>query len=347
MSLALFGVKRPVVANLVMFAIIGAGLVFGAGLTREFFPETTPSQVIVAAPYPGASPDEVEDALAVKIEDALTDLDGVDEITTTVREGSASVLIEFEEGVNIDTAVADVKREIDGLQDLPDAADRITVAKLEPNLPAIAMSLYGDADERTMKAFILNVRDDLESIPGMGDISLSGIRTDEITVEVRPEALLEHRLSVTQVADRISAAMVEQPGGTVRTNTSTIAIRSIGVDERAEEIRDIVVKATPGGESLRLSEIATVTPGFVDQPRRVRLNGKPAVSATVFKVGDDDIIQMAEMVKAYVEGRNGRDFELRGVGERLAFARMKGENDGEEPDDLGGVSVRAQAWQVG
>jgi len=214
-SLASFGVRRPVVANMVMFALLGAGLVFGAGLTREFFPEVRPNLVIVSAPYPGAAPDEVEDALAIKIEDRLADLSDVVEINSTVSEGSASVTVEYEDGIDIDAAVAEVKREVDALQDLPEGSDRIVVQALEPNLPAIVVSIYGDENERDLKDAIRDVRDDLRTLPGMGDVSIDGIRTDEISVEVRPGALIEYRLSMSDVAQRISAAMRELPGGTI------------------------------------------------------------------------------------------------------------------------------------
>ena len=95
MSLARFGVQRPVVANLTMFALLLGGLVFGVGLRREFFPEINSDMVTVTAPYPGASPDEVESALAVKIEDALKDVDDIKEIRTTAAEGLASITVEF------------------------------------------------------------------------------------------------------------------------------------------------------------------------------------------------------------------------------------------------------------
>ncbi|MEM7630345.1 MAG: efflux RND transporter permease subunit [Planctomycetota bacterium] len=348
MSLAAFGVRKPVVANLVMFAIIGAGLIFGLGLRKEFFPEVSPSQVLITAPYPGAAPDEVEEALAVKIEDQIRDIDDVEEITSTVREGVAVVRIEFEEGVAIDAAVADVKREIDALQDLPDEADRIIVTKLEPNLPAISLSLYGDADERTMKSFLFAVRDDLESIPGMGDITISGVRIDEIRVEVRPGAMLRHGLSLPAISDRVAAAMAELPGGTVRGERSTLSIRAVGVDERAEEIRDLVVKASPGGQVVRLSDVATITDGFVDSDLKSRLNGEPAVSLTVFKVGDQDVVLIADLVKAYVKGRTGEDLELT-TSERL---RLTIAARGEDPRMLGSpevsaISPRLAAWRLG
>ena len=178
MRIAAFGVKNPVVANLVMFTIIGMGVIFGMSLVREFFPETRPNLVAVQAPYPGAAPDEVEDALTIKIEDAVEDVSDVVEITSTVSEGGTSVMIEFEDGVDIDQAVQDVQTQVDALQDLPDASDRIVVTKMEPNLPAISLSVFGDADERDLKDAAREIRDDLRSLPGIGDITLGGSRND-------------------------------------------------------------------------------------------------------------------------------------------------------------------------
>jgi HAE1 family hydrophobic/amphiphilic exporter-1 len=315
-NLPWFGVHRPVVANLVMFAIIAAGIIFGGQLRREFFPEINPNLVVVSAPYPGASPDEVEDALATRIEDVVDNIDDVKEINTTVAEGVASVTIEFDEGVNVDKKVTDVKREIDALQDLPEESDRIRVEKIEPNLPTINVSLFGETDERTMKLAIKAIRDDLESVPGMGDITISGIRADEILVEVRPESLIRHKLSLPMVADRIRAEMQELPGGTVKSSTANIAIRTLGSKERADQVRRIVIKAGGNGQVVRLGDIADITEGFVDVDKRSRLNGVPAYSLTVFKVGDQDAVEIAEMVKAYVAGARGEELELK-FGERF------------------------------
>ncbi len=318
MNLPWFGVHRPVVANLVMFAIIAAGIIFGVQLRREFFPEVNPNLVVVSAPYPGASPDEVEDALATKIEDVVDDIDDVKEINTTVAEGVASVTIEFEEGVDVDKKVTDVKREIDALQDLPEESDRIRVEKIEPNLPTINVSLFGETDERTMKLAIKAIRDDLESVPGMGDITISGIRADEILVEVRPESLIRHKLSLPIIADRVRAEMQELPGGTVKSSTTNIAIRTLGAEERAEQVRRIVVKAGSDGQVVRLADIADITEGFVDVDKRSRLNGVPAYSLTVFKVGNQDAVEIAELVKAYVAGARGEELDLT-VGERFSM----------------------------
>ncbi len=309
MSLARFGVRKPVVANLVMFAVIGAGLIFGMTLRREFFPFIQSRMVSIIAPYPGAAPEEVESALAKKIEDRVADITGVKEINTSVSEGLATVLVEFFEGVPIDRAVADVKREMDALQDLPEQADRIVVDKIEPNLPAIVLSISGDADERTMKDFLRQCREDLLSLPEITDILPGGFRVDELRVEVEPERALEHGLSLTEIADRIAAAMAELPGGSVKGGTATVAIRSMGVEERADEVGSIVLRAAGDGGLVRLGDVATVTEGFVDDDLEIRFNGKPAMTLTVFRVGQQDVIRIAELVKAYAAGRRGEEPE--------------------------------------
>ncbi|USN98377.1 MAG: efflux RND transporter permease subunit [Phycisphaeraceae bacterium] len=338
MSLASFGVRNPVVANLVMFSVMGAGVIFGLRLVREFFPEVRPNMVVINAPYPGAAPDEVEDSLTVKIEDKVADLSDIDEINSIVGEGGTSITIEFDDGVDIDEKVAEVKREIDALQDLPDAADRIVVDKIEPNLPAISLSIYGDSDEKDLKRSAREIRDDLRSLPGMGDIAMGGVRTDQINVEVRPAALLEHGLSLSAVSDRIREAMLELPGGSVRTPTSNVSLRSMGVDDRAEAIRGIVVRAADG-RAVRLEEIAEISDGFADTPLISRLNGKPMANLTVFKKGKEDIVRIAEMVKAYRQGRVGEPFKLNIV-EKIA--KMLRPPKSEAP-----LSARHRAYLLG
>ncbi len=335
MSLPAFGVRKPVVANLLMFALLFGGIVFGSNIRREFFPQSNSTTVVITAPYPGAAPDEVERALASKIEDALRDLRDIKEINSTVSESLASIRVEFESGTDIDAAIADVQREIDALQDLPEAAERIVLDKLEPNLPAVILSLYGDHDERTMKHAIRQIRDDLRTLPGMGQISVGGTRTDEISVEVRPEATLKHRLSLPRISDRVREAMIETPAGAVRSTTANIGIRTLGIDESADAVGRIVVKAE-GENVVHLEDLADISYGFVDVDIRARLNGKPAVSLTVFQVGEQDAVKMAELVKAYAAGLGHQPPPLSGVDRLAAKLQRPGERiDKQVAYDLG------------
>jgi len=339
MSLVRFGVRHPVPANLVMVAIIGFGVIYGLNVRREFFPETRPTEVIVNAPYPGASPDEVEDSLATKIENQLTDLEDVKEISSTASEGAAQVRIEFGEGVDIALAVSRVKREVDALQDLPQEAERITVEDFVPKLPVINLTLYGDADERTMKDAILQMRDDLRSLPGLGEIAISGVRVDEIAVEVDEADLLEQGMSLIDVSERVRAGMIELPGGSVRSPTANVTLRTLGAEERVDEVRQIVVKSAPDGRNVRLGEIADVEYTFADVDLRTRLNGQRSVTLVPYAPSKEDSVRLAESVRAYVAGRLREPIEMTRR-ERTAFERAEG---GEQAS----LTPRLQAYRLG
>lgn len=312
MSLPRFGVLKPVPVNLLMAATIIAGAWAAISITREFFPRTPPRIINVTLPYPGATPEEVEEGLAIKVEDAIANLDEVKQMRTTLAEGGGGITVELHMGVDTDEALREVERVVDSLRDLPAESETLQVIKFQPRLPVIMVTVSGDAGEAALKKAILEVRDDLTSLPGMGEVVVSGARRYEVRVDARYEALLEHGLSLPQVAAAVRAWMNEVPGGTVRTEAGNILVRTMGVPERAQAIRQIVVQSSPDGQALRVGDVATVSETFEDVEKYRRFNGKPSVSLIVFKVGDQDAVKMAKMVRAYVAGRKGEPYETRG-----------------------------------
>ncbi len=195
------------------------------GVRREFFPETQPEQALITMPYPGALPEEVETSLALKVEDAVDDLDEVDEIRDTLAEGGGGITVEFREGVDPDKALNKVQRAIDGLEDLPERAEEIQVELIEPRLPVIRVALFGDLDERTMKRGIRALRDDLRRLPNMGEIVIDGVRDYEVRVDVPQSAMLKHGLSINEISQRIGAWMKDVPGGTVQGESGNVKMR--------------------------------------------------------------------------------------------------------------------------
>ena len=299
MSLPRFGVTRPVPVNILMVVFLGGGIAAGLTMTREFFPEITPDSATVLLPYPGATPEEIEESFARKVEDKLADLDEVARLETTIAEGDARILVEFRDGIDdVSQATDEVQRAVDTLLDLPEESERIRVAEFEPTLPVIMVSIFGETDEESRKRAIRHVRDELEMLPGMGEIFLSGVRDYEIRVDVSAASLLEHRLSLPQVSGVISAWMADVPGGTVRTSSGNINVRTLGVVERAGAIRRIVVKATPDGQVLRVGDIAAVHESYVDEQVKMRFRNAagagPSVSLTAYKVGDQDAVKIEE-----------------------------------------------------
>ncbi|MEO0474709.1 MAG: efflux RND transporter permease subunit, partial [Planctomycetota bacterium] len=335
-----FGVRKPVVANLLMAALIIGGLVASTTLRKQFFPETDPDTASIAIPYPGAAPEEVESSLAIKVEDALRGIDEVDEISTTVAEGGGGITVKFKEGVDVDKGMEDVDREIDALQDLPEEAEEITTQLIEPRLPVIRVVLAGVDDPYAMKQAIRTVRDDLRSLPDMGEILIGGTLAYEINLDVDPVAMLEYGLSLPRISQTIRDWMTEIPGGTIKHNTGNVSLRTLGVEERADAIRQIPLLASEDGTVITVGEIATVTEGFVDSDLEARYNNEPATSLTIFKVGDQDIVHMAQMVRAYVKGRNDEPYEL-SAAEDITQAFTQRSPNGPKKSDA------QLAWELG
>ena len=340
LGLSAFGVRKPVVANLIMAALIVGGFVASTTLRKQFFPETDPDTATISLPYPGAAPEEVESSLAIKVEDALRGIDEVDEIRTTVAEGGAGITVKFKEGVDVDAAMDDVEREIDALQDLPSEAEEITSQLIEPRLPVIRVVLAGVEDPYAMKQAIRTVRDDLRSLPGMGEILIGGTRDYEINLDIDPVAMLEFGLSLPRISQTIRDWMTDIPGGTIKHDTGNVSLRTLGVEERADAIRQIPLIASEDGTIITVGEVATVSEGFVDSDLEARYDNMPATSLTIFKVGDQDIVKMAQMVRAYVEGRSGEPYDLT-VADQLTQLATQRQPGGPSKSNT------QQAWELG
>ncbi|NCF40890.1 MAG: hypothetical protein GWP75_12325, partial [Planctomycetia bacterium] len=308
MSLPSFGARRPVPANLLMLALIIGGIYAGLNMRREFFPEIDPEAARVELIYPGATPREIEESMARKVEDAVGSVQEVRRIETTVSEGAGILVVKFDEGTDIPEAIEDVERAIERLSDLPDDAERIRVVEFEPNLPVIILTLHGEVDERILKSAMRTIIDDLESLRGMGSLQVSGLRDYELRVAVEPERLVENGLPITAVADAIRAWTLELPSGSLRGAGGNVNVRTMGVAERAEAIRSIVVRARADGSMLTVGDLATVSDDFVDVDLEEWFDGQPASSVTIFKTGTQDAVAIARMAYAYVAGRQREAF---------------------------------------
>ena len=331
MNLARFGVRNPVPINLLMAGFILAGIFAAFNLRRQFFPDMTFDSVVVSMAYPGASPADVETSIAKRIENALVNIDEIDEMRTTCVEGSVSISVTFKEGAtNVDDAIDEVRRTVESIQDLPADVERPRVTRLEPSMPVIMVQIWGDVDKQVMKNAIRDIRDDLRTFSDMGSIGIGGDINNELTVEIDQDSLIEHRISISQVSQSIATWMREIPGGTLRSKGGDIVIRTDTPEESSFELEQIVIRSRHGGETLLLGDIATVQTTLVEIPVEVRFNGKPAMNLFVAKSGDQDIVKMAEIVRSYVKGRMGEPYDQNW---KDVFS--------------GGRTVRQQAWQLG
>lgn len=329
MSLPKFSVDNPVLVNMIMVAILVSGVWAGLTLTREMFPESRPNEVLITTVYPGATPEEVENGIAQRIEEAIKDVEDIDKIETTITEGISSIFVTLTNEVDdLDQKVNEFKAAIDTIprDELPRDAEETMVSKFEPRLPVISIALFGDVDEGLLKDAGRRLRDDLLLLPEVSDVELTGTRKDELVVEVEPEKLNAYQLSLDEVAAEIRRSNLDLPAGEVKTAEQNIAVRTLGETDEAQRIADTIVKTRPGGQVVRVRDIGRVIDAFEESDTRGRFNGRRAVDVIVYKTGDQDAIRIANLVKAYVAGKRGDsppgawatffDPELRAVYER-------------------------------
>jgi len=179
------------------------------------------------------------------------------------------------------------------------------VTKFEPTLPVVSVALYGDVGEHVLKEAGRRLRDDLLRLPGISEVQLSGTRKAELAVEVEPEKLIAYRLSLSQVAEAIHQTNLDLPAGQLKTTEQNVAVRTLGETDEAAVIAETIVRTTAGGKVVRVRDLGRVIDGFEDSDVRGRFNGRPAVDIIVSKTGDQDAVDIADRVKAFVRGRRG------------------------------------------
>jgi hydrophobic/amphiphilic exporter-1 (mainly G- bacteria), HAE1 family len=310
MSLARFSVRNPVFVNMLMLVILAGGTIFALTLVREMFPEFRPHKLIITAIHPGVQPQEIEKAVTIKIEEAVRDVEGVEKVDSTVSESqSVTTLTLYNEVEDAEKVLNEVKREIDALPDLPDDLERVSIKSFEPMLPVISVAIFGDGDEAELKQATRNLRDDLLALPGVSRIVVSGVRDDEISVEIIPERLIEYDVTFDEVADAIRRSNLDVSGGQLKGARNTVAVRTVGEELDGADLEDIVVRSGGAdGRKVLLRDVAQVQDGFVDVDIEGYFDSKPSMSCDVYKTKSQDAIQISSVVKAYVAGKQDQPF---------------------------------------
>lgn len=298
--------RNGVASNLLMLVIIVGGLFTLGSLKQEVFPEASSDMVIVTVPYPGASPEEVEDGIVIRIEERVQDLEGIERITSTSSEGVGTVRIEALEGTDARRLLEDVKARVDAIDTFPEDAEEAVVTELVVRRQVINIAVSGNADEATLRRLGERVRDDLSAIPGITQVELAAVRPYEISIEVSEDALRRYGLTFDAVANAIRRSSLDLPAGSIRTAGGEVLIRSVGQAYRGREFEDIVLVTRPDGRRVLVRDVATVVDGFAETDQAARFDGKPAVLVQVFRVGEQDALEVAGKVKEYVEEARGR-----------------------------------------
>lgn len=299
--------RNPVAANLLMISLILLGIAGFLRVEREVFPsgKFNFAQVLIA--WPGASPQEIEEQVILRVEEALADIDGIKHVEATANEGSASLFIEGAEDADTSIFLNEIKNRVDGISTLPADAFPPVVRQMTAQDTAVYIALYGDLTEKELNRLARELRNEAARLPnGSPLVSIFGALREEVTIEVSEEAMRRFGLTFDDVARAIRGASVTLAGGQVKTDTGNIQVAARNLADSAEDFEKIVVRQRPDGAQIRVKDVAKVIDGFEDRKVRREINGKPAVTIAIEAPEKLDIVKLSAAVNKWVDATNKR-----------------------------------------
>ena len=292
--------SNGVAANLLVFAILAAGLVSLTGLEREAWPTIPFNHIEVSVPYPGATPEEVEESIVVKIEEQVSSLTDVIAVKSVAAPGIASVRIEVESGTDMSERISDIESAVARIQTFPAGAERAEIREMTNRQSIIRLVLYGDISERSLKELAFRIEDELAALPALSLVDTSGVRQYEISIEVPSDRLRSLGLTLGDIAAAVRRGSLDLSAGSIDTRDSQVRVRTLGQSYDQHDFEDIVVLARSDGTVLRLGDIAEVRDQFEDIDLIVRHQGLPAAFIEVSRSEGEQIMEVARTVQDHV-----------------------------------------------
>ncbi|MBX2841856.1 MAG: efflux RND transporter permease subunit [Flammeovirgaceae bacterium] len=305
-------IKYKILSNIVIAVTLILGIVSFLNTKKASFPETTSRLITIQVIYPGASPEEMEEGVTLKIEEAIRNIPGIDELSSTSSENNANLQVTTLKGFDIDDIYTEIKNGIDRINSFPLGAERPTIIKTRSRSTAMRLGLIGEkASLIALKEHAEEIEDDLMASGVISQISISGYPNLEISVEVTEETLLKYGLSFDEVANVIRVNNRDISAGSIKGASEEILIRSRAKETTADKIGNITLISNIDGKSIYLQDIATITEQFEDIPNHTMLNGKESVSIEVEKLPEEDLQEISDFVHDYAKTFNEENPSLK------------------------------------
>ena len=306
-NLIKFFIKQPIWANAIIVVIVMFGVYNLFTIKKSFFPELDPRRIIVSVSYPGASPEEMEEGVTIKIEQALRGIDGVEKLNSTSSENFANITIEGFENADMDEVYKDVENGVNSINSFPQGAEKPIVRRLKSNPMSERVSilaLSGECDMLTLKNEADKIENDLFSSGLISNIELRGFPELELVVNVRENDLLKYNLLIDEISLAIQKNNQDLTGGILKGNKEELIIRSRERTTDPKELEQIVLRTTPSGQKITIGDVADVTLGFSENSMESFKQNHPAITIEVKKTPDQDLGQITDFVRQYVVDYN-------------------------------------------
>lgn len=299
--------KYPIWPNAIIFIVICLGIFSTVHINKRYFPETDPNTISVRVPYPGASPEEIEEGVVVKIEEALKGIQGIEEVTSASQENSGTVTINVIQDYDAETVLTDVKNAVDQINGFPVSAEKPIVYNAKPRGEAIDMIVVGNTELMTLKRYAEGIRDDLLASGKISQVDITGFPDLEMNIEVSEETLRRYNLTFDQVSSAVRLNNRDISSGSVKSSTEEILLRARSKEYDADGIGNIIIRTNPDGSILRLQDVSNTQLRFADVPNKTAYNGLNAVTVKVSTLPEEDILVAVEYAKAYTDQFNSEN----------------------------------------
>lgn len=295
--------RNTVASNLLMFFIILMGIVAYFNIQRQMFPNVETNFIRVNASYPGASPQEIEEGILIKVEEALKDVPEIDRVVSRAFRNNGHVHLEIDEKAELSDVLDKVKARVDSIANFPGDMEPVNVQQLEFQQQVIETPLVGDLPLEELKDIAKEIEDELLQLDTISIVEMS-YPDDEISIEIKPDMLRKYNLSITEVAAAIRAYSTNISAGQLRTHSGIISVRVENQYYDGEEFESIPVKIGQGGAKVLLSDVAVIKDAFTEGERYFKYSGENAIYISVKATKSQNIIPVAETVKNYIEHKN-------------------------------------------
>ena len=293
--------ENHVTANLLMVLIILSGAVSLFSLKQEVFPEIPLDTVSVEVVYLGASPEDIENLIVLRVEESIASIEGISDISSVASEGRGLVTAEVAYGENTKDIRDKIKTEIDRIINFPENAERPVVKENIRKSPVIQLAIFGNMDEKTMTRYAEKVKDDLLKYPDISQVGISGKRNYEISIEISEEKLSTYGLTFGQLSAAVKKGSMDLPGGKIKSSAGEILLRTKARGLTRKDYENIVLSSDYNGHTVYIKDVANVIDEFEDSDLRTYFNAERAMLITVYRVGEEGVLDVSDSVKKYIK----------------------------------------------
>ncbi len=298
--------NHPNAANTLMILLILLGLVSAGDIVRSTFPQQVLDTVQVTVPYPGAAADEIDEAICYRLETAIEQVDQIAEYQCESSNNIAKLTVEGDEGLVIDRLLADIRTEIDAIDDLPIQSEPPIIRLIGTTDPVVSIAVFGRVPYHRLKDYAEKVKFRLQRLDGISAVKLQGFTDRQLRIELDALALRGLNLAVSDIAVILRSLNVDNPAGDLKSDAGSVTLRVEDERTSVSSLAELKLRSPRGGQDFRLGDIATITDTFEYPNQKTTFDGAPAVLLNVEKNRSDDVLDVMDLVKKFVEEEQQR-----------------------------------------